>query len=519
MKTIAKIVCSSLLVLGLLIPSTEAFARTPSLSLNQEGSGTARLVVSGADPYAQVTLYQRSQGSDLWTIVTNFGNTDGGGYFSGVVGMSTNNTSSEYYVTVNGYQSTIQRTYSNYNNNNCNYYYSCSGSVSISQSSVSLSVGQSTTVTLSGSSSYYVSSNTNSSIVTTSISGNSLYLYGSQAGSSTVTVCSNQYSGCVNVYVTVSGGNYYGGSISFSQSNVNVSLYQSTTVSIYGGNSSYYVSSNSNSYVVDASISGSSLYLYAKNNGSSTLSVCSYNNAQCGSVYVTVGGGSSNTGVSFSESNPTLGMGQNRTIAINSNNYYGGYYYISSNTNVTVIDATISGSNVMLYGKNNGSSTVTVCQSSNGCGSLYVSVTGNNQYYPYNPFGNVYGISSYKNGTLLSEGGTVYIVYKNTKTGFANKQAFEGLGFKWGNVASASGTGIVQSSYTVTSPYMAHPWGTWIKWGNTVYFIHENGLVPVPTYDTFTNNGGEDRFVVPANVYDTTLPVLQNMTYGDSRLR
>jgi hypothetical protein len=131
----------------------------------------------------------------------------------------------------------------------------------------------------------------------------------------------------------------------------------------------------------------------------------------------------------------------------------------------------------------------------------------------------VLGASIYKNGMLIKEGNTIYIVYRNSKTGFANLSAFKGFGFKLANVITALNTGLVSSGYTITTANASHPWGSWIKSGNTVYFVHENGLVPVPDMGVFTNNGGMEANIVPANIKDFTLPILSVMVNDDNRLR
>ena len=531
------------------VAAPKAFADSPMLNVTQDGSANVRLTVSNAQPYASITLNSRQGSTQLWTIVSNFGVTDQNGYFSSSIGIGNSWDSSpiEYYVTVNGQQSTTQIVYPG-TNNNCNYN------------------------------------------------------------------CGNcNYNNC---------GNY--GQITFSQNNITLNYNQSSTVTVYGGyNNNYYISNNSNSNSVTASLSGSQLSLYAKNSGNTQITVCSNNTSQCGILYATVsyGGNNNNNTITFGEVSPVVSIGQTRAIAINGgyNNYYSNNYYISSTTNNNVISATISGSSLSLYGINNGSSTVTVCQSGNGCGSLYVSVVGYNngnnynngnynapnlttttlpaaysgQYYTYqlqatggsypytyaiasgnmpsglalsyngaisglpqcggsrdftvqvtdnagrnstrqlnipmtncgygygNGYGSgyVYGTSTYKNGSLIKENGTVYLVYKNTKTGFANAGAFLGLGFSWANVQTTGYTGLAQSAYTVSSSYSRHPWGTWIKAGNTVYFVHELGLIPVPSYEVFLNNGGEDRLVVPANSYDFSGNILNPLDYSDSRLR
>jgi hypothetical protein len=129
------------------------------------------------------------------------------------------------------------------------------------------------------------------------------------------------------------------------------------------------------------------------------------------------------------------------------------------------------------------------------------------------------GSSTYRNGQLISENGTVYIVYKNTKTGFISAYVFNGLGYSFNQVVNVGYTGLLDSGYTVSSKDASHPWGAWIKSGHTVYFVHELGLIPVPSYDVFLNNNGQDNLVVSANSYDFVRPMLSPMVYNDSRLR
>ena len=129
------------------------------------------------------------------------------------------------------------------------------------------------------------------------------------------------------------------------------------------------------------------------------------------------------------------------------------------------------------------------------------------------------GASSYPNGELISEGSTVYIVYKNTKTAFANASAFLGLGYKFGNVVAIGSSGLTTSSYSINTSYVQHPWGSWVKSGQTIYFVHETGLIPIPDWQTFLNNGGQAAWTVNINSYDSRLPILSPMTYSDNRLR
>src|SRR5690349_11014838 len=97
-----KVFVSALMTVMAFATASTALAATPQLSVTSEG-GYLRVLVSGADPYAQVNLYVRDQGTSMWTVITNFGQTDQSGSMNQVYSSSAAN--SEFYVLVNGQQS------------------------------------------------------------------------------------------------------------------------------------------------------------------------------------------------------------------------------------------------------------------------------------------------------------------------------------------------------------------------------------------------------------------------------
>jgi hypothetical protein len=125
----------------------------------------------------------------------------------------------------------------------------------------------------------------------------------------------------------------------------------------------------------------------------------------------------------------------------------------------------------------------------------------------------------YASGQLISENGTIYMVYKNTKVGFANAAAFLGLGFKFNGVMSATNSGLTVSERVVITASGAHPRGTWVSSGKAVYFVTPDGLIPVSTWDTFIGNGGQASYIVKANSYDLRMPKLSVMTVNDARVK
>jgi uncharacterized cupredoxin-like copper-binding protein len=605
-----------------------------SVCANGSSCATLYVTVSGnGNNYGTITFSPSSVNLAVGQSSTVFVNA---GYLGSSLYISSNSNSGVVSASISG--STLYLQAGNIGNSTitvcqnysvCGYLYvtvggSGSGSLSLSQTSVSLNVGQTSVVTAYNynSGSLYVSSNSNSNVVSASVSGSSISLYGLAAGSATVNICSNNVSSCASVYVTVTGS-IYSGSIYFSPTSLSLNAGQNSTVSIYNNNSygGYYISSNSNSGVASASVSGSSLYVNALSSGSTSIVVCqSSYGSSCATLYVTVTGSSynygnlyfspssltlaagqsstatvygnsggsyylsnypnssvataymsgnqltvtgvaagntsitvcqsyyssscaslsvtvtgvlgANTNLWFSPGNPSLYVGQSLAVSINSSAYstvypyYSTAYYISSNSNPNAVSASISGTVLNLYANQNGSSNITVCHSSLGfCGTLYVTVGGGGYYYYGSGLqypgsqSSVLGASTYANGQLIAEGQTVYIVYKNTKTAFSSSAAFLGLGFKFGNALQVGNSGLTDSGYTVTTSRAQHPWGSWIKSGTTVYFVHESGLIPVPDWNTFLNNGGQSSFIVPANSYDFRLPMLSPMVSGDSRLQ
>jgi hypothetical protein len=361
-------------------------------------------------------------------------------------------------------------------------------------------------------SNYYISSNSNSNVLTVSVVGNTLNLYGKTLGSSNVVVCHATASNlCGTLFVSVGGG-FGGGALSLSQNNLTLSMGQSASITAYNTTGSIYVSSNSNPNVAGASVSNTTLNVYASNTGSTNIVVCQNNASTCATLYVTVDNNYQSGSLSlltYSLPNITLGQFYNQQLQVSGGTPPYNFTLISGSlpngfslSNSGIISGTVNNSV-------NSSFTIRVNDNFGRSASANFTLTS----------GSVLGASIYKNGMLIKEGNTIYIVYRNSKTGFANLSAFKGFGFKLANVITALNTGLVSSGYTITTANASHPWGSWIKSGNTVYFVHENGLVPVPDMGVFTNNGGMEANIVPANIKDFTLPILSVMVNDDNRLR
>jgi hypothetical protein len=154
-----------------------------------------------------------------------------------------------------------------------------------------------------------------------------------------------------------------------------------------------YVSSNSNPSIVQANLSGTTLTLLGITNGSSVINICA-SASNCGSLTVTVNYNSASTGrLTLSQDSITLAPGQTSTVTIS-----GGAmpYNIVANAN-NVVQTTLNGNIVSLYGVSSGSSLINVCSTAGNCVTLSVTVSGSNYVPPA-----VVNIPSDCTGTLYS---------------------------------------------------------------------------------------------------------------------
>ena len=313
-------------------------------------------------------------------------------------------------------------------------------SISFGQNNMSLSLGQYASVSISGGGGpYYISGNSNPSVVQTNLSGSSLSLTALYvAGASSITVCPSNSGSCATLSVTVGGGGS-NSSIYFSQSNPSVAVGQSTPVTISGGTGTYYISSNSNSAVVAAYLSGSTLTLTGVVAGNSTVTICSSSSA-CGSLTATVG--SSSGYVSFNQTNPTITIGQTTNVSVSGSSNY----YISSNSPSGVIQASLNSNTLTLYGLASGTANINVCSSSNGgCSSLYVTVSpgGSNSSIYFSPSNPSVAVGQSTPVTISGGSGTYYIS--------SNSNSNIATAYVSGNLLTVTGVVAGNSTLTVCS--------------------------------------------------------------------
>jgi hypothetical protein len=226
--------------------------------------------------------------------------------------------------------------------------------------------------------------------------------YAVTPGAQVYVLVDNQQSGWATwPYVSSTYPNNYG-TISLSQTSVNLLAGQSSVITAYNESGSLYVSANSNPLVATAVAYSNEVTVTAETYGSTTLTVCS-TEGSCNEVYVTVNGTSVTEPISLSSTSLQFWTGQSYQVDIYGNN--SSSYYVSSNSNPTAVSASIVGNSLSLYGAGVGSSTISVCQSSyggysdysgSGCATIFVTVSQKVQYTnPYSYNNNYYQYPSY----------------------------------------------------------------------------------------------------------------------------
>ncbi len=503
------------LFLGSFVFSAQsAIASTPFYSATFDSSANAlRINVSGANSFSQIDFFGR-QGGDVWTQITNVGRTDQFGSFNGLVypGLNFYSGNVETYVVVNGQQSSVitLSPFGCFNFNNCN-----NSVLASSTTTVSLNVSNSATVNFfpRNNTGLMITNFPDSSIASASLNGNSLNIFANRSGNTSVRVCNNFQTECAAIFISVSG--FGGPQLTFSRNDIFMQIGENATVSVSNSfsNSFLSISSNSNPDAVTASISGGIVNLRANNSGSAVIVVCPQNfTANCGNLRVNVGNFNSGGLFFLNTSLPTAFVVQSYFAQLQVNGGTTPYSFMLWQGTLPV--GMFLNSNGTITGTPQTSQTV----------SFIIRVADNFgrsalQNFSLTVSGSVLGATTYANGSLIKEGNTISEVYKNTKSGFTNFAAFSGLGFKLENVTDVGVSGLPDSGHIFSTAQTAHPWGTWTKSGSTVYFMHEAGLIPVPSYDIFLNNGGQDRLVVLTNTFDFQRPLLSFMISSDPRLK
>ncbi len=239
-------------------------------------------------------------------------------------------------------------------------------SIYLSQNSISLTSGQNQTISLSGSGNYSISLNSNPGIASASVSGNNLNVSALSVGSTSINICasgSNGASTCTGLQVTVTKpitqiATTTEPIVSFSQSEVTLSVGQSQTVTIYGS-APYSITNNTNQDSVTASITGgnnsNTIDLHGAATGGANITVCQFGTTVCANLYVYVP--VQGTTVAQSTTPPTIS-----SLSITSANNNGSIMSVGNNLTITFSTnqivstptVTIGGSSVKVSGNGSG---------------------------------------------------------------------------------------------------------------------------------------------------------------------
>ena len=265
---------------------------------------------------------------------------------------------------------------------------SVASSISFTPSTITVGVGQSQTVAITGSGNYYVSANANPGFVSANLSGAILTVGGVNAGSSNITVCSSGTAGttCGTVNVIVSASNFTAATtttstpLTFSQSNITLSVGQSQAVTIYGGAGGFYVSNNSSSQTASANVNGNSVNIIGLAFGGDNITICSVN-GQCGIVYAYV----STTPVAAANTVVTTAPAIT-SFSVSSNDQNGSFIgagnaltlNFTTNQSISIPSMLVSGAATSINGSGNGPYTATYTITGNESQPIPVVITFSN---------------------------------------------------------------------------------------------------------------------------------------------
>lgn len=120
--------------------------------------------------------------------------------------------------------------------------------------------------------------------------------------------------------------------------------------------------------------------------------------------------------------------------------------------------------------------------------------------------------ATYADGTLVNDGGTIFIISGGQKRGFTSGSVFTGLGYSFANVVNDSLAGYTQGA-NVDSATMAHPAGTLVNASGTIWHMMGSERHGIPTMAVFQSHGFSLSKAVPANAADLAVAAGANKGY------
>jgi hypothetical protein len=106
-----------------------------------------------------------------------------------------------------------------------------------------------------------------------------------------------------------------------------------------------------------------------------------------------------------------------------------------------------------------------------------------------------------RNGSLINDKGTVYLITGGLRAGFATETAFKGMGYTYSNVYPGD-TSFMTSIEPINSSAQKHPNGTLINNNGTLYVMQNGYRVGFPSMAVLDSWGYWVNDAVPANSYD-----------------
>jgi len=193
--------------------------------------------------------------------------------------------------------------------------------------------------------------------------------------------------------------------------------------------------------------------------------------------------------------------------SINVNNNVGSGQAHPTNTNIAGPDGTVyliqngfrspytSAGAFLSYGFNSWANVVTA-----NSGDMALPIT------PYGGSSTVTYFIPPRNGSLINDKGTIYIMTQGQRAGFVSSQVFLGLGYSFTN-AQPGDTSFMGTLAPIDSTAMVHPDGTLVNDSGTIYIMKNGTRMGFPSMDVFTSWGFKIKEVVPANSYDKVAPL------------
>ncbi len=109
-----------------------------------------------------------------------------------------------------------------------------------------------------------------------------------------------------------------------------------------------------------------------------------------------------------------------------------------------------------------------------------------------------------REGSLINDHGTIYLVSGSGRTGFTSEAVFKGLGYTYANVYNGDTSYMVTQS-PVSSSNVKHPDGSLVNDNGTLYIINNDTKLGVPSMKVLESWGYWLSDVVPANNFDRAL--------------